>query len=190
MVNASAYILIGGQSQRFGSQKWKVQIDGKPVLDHLWEKCSDFGSRWVVGKHQPIGLHNPFIKDKLILRAPFNGLYTSLQHTRSEWNLILSCDLPLMTATVIEKLWRKKDKNSYGVIPKTKKGLEPLAGFYNHRLISILKSRLKNENFSLQRLIEDENFTIVTMDSDKGAFFNMNTPDDYENVVSLKAQSS
>ena len=95
-----------------------------------------------------------------------------------------------MTATVIEKLWRKKDKNSYGVIPKTKKGLEPLAGFYNHRLISILKSRLKNENFSLQRLIEDENFTIVTMDSDKGAFFNMNTPDDYENVVSLKAQSS
>ncbi|GIS72925.1 MAG: hypothetical protein CM1200mP10_25020 [Candidatus Neomarinimicrobiota bacterium] len=33
MIHASAYILIGGQSQRFGSQKWKVQIDGKPVLD-------------------------------------------------------------------------------------------------------------------------------------------------------------
>ena len=190
MFNASAYILIGGQSQRFGSQKWKVQIDGKPVLDHLWEKCSDFGSRWVVGKHQPIGLDNPFIKDKLILRAPFNGLYTSLQHTRSEWNLILSCDLPLMTATVIEKLWRKKHNNSYGVIPKTKKGLEPLAGFYNRRSISLLNSRLENEDYNLQTLIENKNFTIVTMDSDKGAFFNMNTPDDYENVVSLKAQSS
>jgi len=42
----------------------------------------------------------------------------------------------------------------------------------------------------LQSLIENENFTIVTMDSDKGAFFNMNTPDDYETVVSLKTRSS
>ena len=179
MFNASAYILIGGQSQRFGSQKWKVQIYGKPVLDHLWEKCSDFGSRWVVGKHQPIGLDNPFIKDKLILRAPFNGLYTALHHTQTEWNLILSCDLPLLTATVIEQLWRKKHNNSYGVIPKTKKGLEPLAGFYNRRSISLLNSRLENEDF-----------TIINMDSDKDSFFNMNKPEDYETVVSLKTRFS
>ncbi len=189
MIHASAYILIGGQSQRFGSRKWKVQIDGKPVLDHLWEKCSDFGSRWVVGKNQPIDLDKPFIVDKLILRAPFNGLYTALHHTQSEWNLILSCDLPLLTATVIEQLWRKihNHNNSYGVIPKTKKGLEPLAGFYNRRLISLLNSKLDNKDFSLQSLIENENFTIVTMDSDKDAFFNMNTPDDYETVVSLNS---
>ena len=190
MIHASAYILIGGQSQRFGSQKWKVQIDGKPVLDHLWEKCSDFGSRWVVGKDQPFELDKPFIADKLILRAPFNGLYTALHHTQSEWNLILSCDLPLMTATVIKQLWQKKHNNSNGVIPKTSKGLEPLAGFYNRRLMSLLSSKLKNEDFSLQSLIENENFTIVTMDSDKDAFFNMNTPDDYETVVSLKTRSS
>ncbi len=186
MINASAYILIGGQSQRFGSQKLKVQIDGKPVLDQLWEKCSDFGSRWVVGKNQPIDLDKPFIVDKLILRAPFNGLYTALNHTQSEWNLILSCDLPLMTKTVIEKLWRKKNKNSYGVIPKISKGLEPLAGFYNQRLMSLLHSKLDNEDFCLQSLIENENFTTINMGSDKDAFFNMNTPEDYETVVSLK----
>ena len=190
MIHASAYILIGGQNQRFGSQKCKVKIEGKPVLDHLWEKCSDFGSRWVIGKDQPVEMDKPFIVDKLILRAPFNGLYTALHHTQSEWNLILSCDLPLLTATVIEQLWRKKHNNSYGVIPKTKKGLEPLAGFYNRRLISILNSRLENEDFSLQTLIENENFIIVTMDSYKDAFFNMNTPDDYETVISLKTRSS
>ena len=189
MIHASAYILIGGQSQRFGSRKWKVQIDGKPILDHLWEKCSDFGSRWVVGKNQPIDLDKPFIVDKLILRAPFNGLYTALHHTQSEWNLILSCDLPLLTATVIEQLWQKihNHNNSYGVIPKTKKRLEPLAGFYNRRSISLLNSGLENEDYNLHTLIENENFTIVTMDSDKDAFFNMNTPDDYETVVSLNS---
>ena len=190
MIHASAYILIGGQNQRFGSQKWKVQIEGKPILDHLWEKCSDFGSRWVVGKDRPVEMDKPFIVDKLNLRSPFNGLYTALHHTQSEWNLILSCDLPLLTATVIEQLWRKKHNNSYGVIPKTNKGLEPLAGFYNRRSISLLNSRLENENYNLQTLIENENFTIVTMDSDKDTFFNMNTADDYETVVSLKTRSS
>ena len=190
MIHASAYILIGGQNQRFGSRKWKVQIEGKPVLDHLWEKCSDFGSRWVVGKDQPVEMDKPFIVDKLNLQSPFNGLYTALHHTQSEWNLILSCDLPLMTETVIEQLWQKKHNNSYGVIPKTNKGLEPLAGFYNRRLISLLNSKLDNEDFSLQSLIENENFTIVTMDSDKDAFFNMNTPDDYNTIVSLKTRSS
>ena len=54
----------------------------------------------------------------------------------------------------------------------------------------LLDSRLDNEDFSLQSLIENENFTIVTMDSDKGAFLNMNTPDDYKTVVSLKIRSS
>ena len=91
---------------------------------------------------------------------------------------------------MIEQLWRKKHNNSYGVIPKTKKGLEPLAGFYNRRSISLLNSRLENEDYNLQTLIENKNFTIVTMDSDKNAFFNMNTPDDYETVVSLKTRSS
>ena len=189
MINASAYILIGGQSQRFGSQKWKVQIDGKPVLDHLWEKCSNFDSRWVVGKNQHIDLDKPFITDKLNMRAPFNGLYTALQHTRSEWNLILSCDLPLITGTVIKQLWGGKHNNTNGVIPKTSKGLEPLAGFYNRRLMSLLSSRLKNEDFSLQSLIKTENFTIITMESDKDAFFNMNTPEDYETVASLNTIS-
>ena len=190
MINASAYILIGGQNQRFGSRKWNVQIEGKPILDHLWKKCSDFGSRWVVGKDHPFEMDKPFIVDKLNLQSPFNGIYTALHHTQTEWNLILSCDLPLLTATVIEQLWRKKHNNSYGVIPKTKKGLEPLAGFYNRRSISLLNSRLENEDYNLQTLIENKNFTIVTMDSDKNAFFNMNTPDDYETVVSLKTRSS
>ena len=190
MIHSSAYILIGGQNQRFGSQKWKVKIEGKPILDHLWEKCSDFGSRWVVGKDRPVEMDKPFIVDKLNLRSPFNGLYTALHHTQTEWNLILSCDLPLLTATVIEQLWRKKHNNSYGVIPKTKKGLEPLAGFYNRRSISLLNSRLENEDYNLQTLIKNENFTIVTMDSDKNAFFNMNTTDDYETVISLKTRSS
>ena len=106
--------------------------------------------------------------------------------------MILSCDLPLLTATVIEELWQKihNHNNSYGVIPKTKKGLEPLAGFYNRRLLSLLNSKLDNEDFSLQSLIENENFTIVTLDSDKDTFFNMNTADDYETVVSLKTRSS
>jgi molybdopterin-guanine dinucleotide biosynthesis protein A len=52
--------------------------------------------------------------------------------------------------------------------------------------MSLLHSKLDNEDFCLQSLIENENFTTINMGSDKDAFFNMNTPEDYETVVSLK----
>ncbi|GIS72924.1 MAG: hypothetical protein CM1200mP10_25010 [Candidatus Neomarinimicrobiota bacterium] len=64
---------------------------------------------------------------------------------------------------------KKHKKNVMGYPQKPKKGLEPLAGFYNRRLIPLLNSRLENEDF-ISDLIENENFTIVTMDSDKDLF--------------------
>ena len=84
----------------------------------------------------------------------------------------------------------RDSNNSYGIIPKTNKGLEPLAGFYNRRSKSLLNSRLESENYNLQTLIKNEDFTIINMDSDKDSFFNMNKPEDYETVVSLKTRSS
>ena len=36
MINATACILIGGKSKRFGSTKWKVKLGSKSVIEHIW----------------------------------------------------------------------------------------------------------------------------------------------------------
>ena len=78
MINATLFILIGGKSNRFGSPKWEADIDGKSVLDRLWNECNNFEHRYVVGKENPGNLNKQFFYDDLELPAPITGLYTSL----------------------------------------------------------------------------------------------------------------
>ena len=96
MITAKAFILIGGENKRFGSPKWKAVIDGKTVLDRIWDSCTEFENRFVVGKEKPSDLNKSFIQDELKLNAPINGLYTALKNSKTDWNLLLSCDLPLI----------------------------------------------------------------------------------------------
>ncbi|MEO2186651.1 MAG: NTP transferase domain-containing protein, partial [bacterium] len=99
---ARAFILIGGQSKRVGSPKWEATINGRSILDRIWGACNGFENRYVIGKEKPDSISYPFIKDELDIQAPINGLYTALNYSNSDWNFIISCDLPLMTTEIIQ----------------------------------------------------------------------------------------
>ena len=77
-IPATAYILIGGESKRFGSLKWKTTINGQTILDRIWDACDGIGNRYVIGKKKLDSISYPFIKDELEINAPINGLYTAL----------------------------------------------------------------------------------------------------------------
>ena len=103
MIPASAFILIGGHSRRFGTPKWQAIIDGKTVLDHIWNACGKFQEIYTIGK-QHRDNNKPFLRDELEIEAPINGLYTALIHTNSDWILLLSCDLPLIDQDTVSHL--------------------------------------------------------------------------------------
>ena len=58
----------------------------------------------MIGKKKPNKLVKPFIFDELEIQAPINGLYTALKHSKTDWILLLSCDLPLIDADVFQVL--------------------------------------------------------------------------------------
>ena len=105
MIPATAFILIGGVSQRFCTPKCQEIIDGETVLDRIWNSCDKFQERYIIGKNQHRDKKKPFLMDELDIEAPINGLYTALVHTTSDWILLLSCDLPLMDQDTIAVLW-------------------------------------------------------------------------------------
>ena len=83
MIKASAFILIGGESKRFGSPKWQATINGRSILDRIWGVCNGFENRYVIGKEKPDSISYPFIKDELDIQAPINGLYTAFNNAYS-----------------------------------------------------------------------------------------------------------
>ena len=62
MINATACILIGGQSKRFGSTKWKVNLGSKSVVEHIWSASSEFKFQYLIGKTKPKNIKKMFCR--------------------------------------------------------------------------------------------------------------------------------
>ena len=170
----SAFILIGGKSERFGSEKWRANINGKSVLDRIWDGCMYFEERIVIGKEKPKDFKKPFICDQLEIQAPINGLYTAIQHTEDDWIQLVSCDLPLIDADVFQILWNTKTQESDAVIPLTNNRHQVTCALYHRRILNYLESAIYENDFSLLSLIKNLKITKVNFNSDK-RFWNMNT---------------
>ena len=182
MIPTKAFILIGGKSNRFGSLKWKAVIDRKTVLDRIWGSSTEFENRFVVGKEKHADLNKPLIQDELKLNAPINGLYTALKNTKTDWNLLLSCDLPLVEPDIFLKLWESRNKKYDAVIPIANGKIQVTCGFYHKRILSIIEHEIQKENYSLIKLLEKLNPTFVKFGNDK-RFWNMNTYKDYGKIL-------
>ena len=176
-IPATAYILIGGESKRFGSLKWQTTINGQTILDRTWDACDGIGNRYVIGKKKPDSISYPFIKDELEINAPINGLYTALKYSKTDWILLLSCDLPLIAKSVFETLWESKTENISAIIPKANGITQVTCGFYHKRMVPILENEIQNGNYSLIKLLEKINSTFIDFGDDQ-RLINMNTKKD------------
>jgi len=170
----SAFILIGGKSERFGSEKWRANINGKSVLNRIWDACMHFEERVVIGKEKPKNFKKPFICDQLEIQAPINGLYTAIQHTEHDWIQLVSCDIPLIEADVFQMLWNSNTQESDIVIPFSNNRYQVTCALYHKRTLNYLESAINKNNFSLLSLIKNLKITKVNFNSDK-RFWNMNT---------------
>lgn len=91
-----AYILAGGQSTRFGSDKARALLHGEPLLVRLAESLRRAGlSVFAVGQrdgqYRDLGIET--IGDIEPGLGPVGGLRTALEHRRDGWCLVCSCDL-------------------------------------------------------------------------------------------------
>ena len=170
----SAFILIGGKSERFGSEKWRANINGKSVLDRIWDACMHFEERVVIGKEKPKNFKKPFICDQLAIQAPINGLYTAIQYSQHDWIQLVSCDVPLIEADVFQMLWNSNAQESDIVIPFSNNRYQVTCALYHKRTLNYLESAINENDFSLLSLIKNLKITKVNFNSDK-RFWNMNT---------------
>src|SRR3954452_12325135 len=92
------YVLAGGKSSRFGSDKARALIDGTPLIRILADRLSPFASSLTVvaevaGKYDDLGLKT--IADQVPGLGPMGGLKTILgslpENSRSPWFLLVSC---------------------------------------------------------------------------------------------------
>lgn len=178
--NLPVYILAGGQSSRFGSDKALATLLGEPLLARLITAVTPVASRITVvaerpGKYDFLGVRT--IGDIWPGKGPLGGLATALDDLSEPWLLLLSCDLVVVRPRWVRLLQQHCTPNVQAVAFRHRVW-EPLLALYSSQLGHIVKAHLQSGNSSLRGLLDQIPACAVGVPEDWPPVIQINTPDD------------
>ena len=198
-----AYLLAGGASSRFGRDKALVRFGTTPLLLQIVELAKSCTPKIAVvaGAQRYAGLedHLEVIEDRWPGEGPLGGIITALQHTTAtdslaQWNLILSCDMPFLTAEWLEFLVaraRASAPETQVILPHSAHGPEPLCACYRTDAWEPLKNVFDRGVRKVTQALKEVRTEVLDesvwkrFDNAGRLFWNMNTPADFEEAQRL-----
>lgn len=154
-MSKAGFVLVGGSSRRMGGAKALLEFEGTPLASRIAEHVrSAAGSATLVGDPQFYGaLRWPVIADQIAGRGPISGLHAALTYTVADWNLIVACDLPFVTADFLSFLIERA-AGTQAVVPVAVNGsFEPLVAVYHRECLAAVDQSLQSRQYSLQKLV-------------------------------------
>ena len=123
----NAYILIGGQSKRMGTDKALILLNGQSMTSIIAQKLLQAGCTqiFLVGKKN-ISIDLPQIHDSWKDHHPLYGVETALAHCSQEQCIITPCDIPFVSIEVYQQLLAQKTTT----VLSTSTRKQPLLGLF------------------------------------------------------------
>jgi molybdopterin-guanine dinucleotide biosynthesis protein A len=193
----AGFILAGGASTRMGRDKGLLEFGGVPLILHTARLIEPLVAEvTVVGsprRYAKLGLR--VIADDVQVQnrpssigyGPLAGIATALGATQSPWNLILACDMPYLSAEWVDwMLSRALRSPGKAVVPRTERGIEPLAAVYRRecgaQIAAALARGVRKVSDAIEKLRVDYVYPREWRRIDPNGLIlkNMNAPGDYE----------
>lgn len=158
MNHVPAYILAGGKSSRFGSDKARVVLNGERLIDHVYKLLKPVVSDFTVvadrpDKYADLGLHT--IGDLKPGLGPVAGLQTALNDLPQDqdWLLLCPCDAVIIHPHWLEQLLAARDKAHHAVAFRGDHW-QPMPALYARQCLSIVDEQLRQNQLSMQQLLD------------------------------------
>ena len=175
----SAIILAGGRSSRRGTDKAKLRIGEKTLLELMVEKVRRLGIVEVVVSgcsECPAGTR--YAPDLIPGRGPLSGIHAGLKRIRNRSGLVLPVDMPLIPEETLLLLI-----GAHGSLPITALTLEnrpePLVAVYDACLAQDCEEILQGEKTSPRRLFDMYEYCPVPYTKNPNFLINCNTPEEF-----------
>jgi molybdopterin-guanine dinucleotide biosynthesis protein A len=184
----TAIILAGGKSSRMGSDKGLVLLNGKPMISYIIEILKKMQIPIIIisnnENYKQFGL--PVFADIIKEKGPLGGIYTGLKNSKTESNIIVSCDVPFLSNRIIELLINKDNGYPISVVQSNGK-THPLIGLYSKKIVKKLFDTILLEKLKVRSFIEE--FPLNTIELDKQEILeyeneirNINTQEELKNI--------
>ncbi len=193
------YVVAGGRSRRFGSDKARGDLDGRPLLLHVVEPLRKSTDEVIVvadraGRYEDLGLVT--IADLHPGDGPLAGLEAALADRLARrgpgWVLLVSCDLASLQeswlATLADFASSLKPTDAIRAVAFRDSRWQPFPGAYHSSLLPLLSEALARQSLSFQGLLSDPcaGARALSLPADWPEALQVNTQED---LARIRAQS-
>ena len=182
----TGFILLGGKSSRYGSNKALVEIDGVRLIERVARVMGAIFHRVILLTNTPgeyAYLQLPMVEDLIKGLGPMGGIYTGLMSLSDEAGFFVACDMPFLSEKLIRHMLDVREDFD-AVVPRMGWMMEPLHALYSKRCLPILREAIGQHQRQIVkcfdrlrvRYVDEEELRL--WDRNLRSLFNVNKPED------------
>jgi molybdopterin-guanine dinucleotide biosynthesis protein A len=193
MLTVSGIVLAGGQSSRLGTDKSFVNVNGQSLIEQIVAKLTKLSEDVIIVTNSPEKydhLEVRLVGDIYPGKGALGGIYSGLRAAANAYSLVVACDMPFLDLNLLRYMILLARGHDV-VIPRIGELLEPLHAIYSKGCLKPIDRLLARgglkiiDFFSEVRVRYVEKDEVDIFDPQHLSFFNVNTPNDLEEVKKL-----
>lgn len=186
-ISISGFILAGGKSRRMGTDKALLKFQEEPLLLHMIKSIEPFCDNLAISgqnsDYSAFGID--MVPDLYSDCGPIAGIFSALKYSVSDWNLLVSVDVPFVNDELF--LFLISNIGEFDcIIPLHTSGVEPLVALYNRRTLPVIEEMIDSGDYRLTNLLSKINTRHVDCNhlikKYPRLFMNINRMEDYQAI--------
>ena len=186
---AAAVILAGGRSERMGRDKTMIEIEGRPLIQHVRDQLQTHFSELLISANDATKfafLGERVIEDIVPDQGPLAGIVSALRATRYGTDLVVACDVGEIALRLVRRLMRMAERScADAVVPRYNAAhTQPLFAVFRKSALAGLEQALTQGTWSVREALKSCDVHYLDL-ADLEAPSNLNTTEDY---IGFKSQ--
>ncbi len=178
----TAIVLAGGKSSRMKEDKGLVYFNGRMLIEHVIDSVKKITGKIIIITENPAYLPfgYPCFEDVLKEKGPLGGIFTGLENSSTQKNLVVGCDMPFLTEKILTELINACGDEDV-LLTEHKGKAEPLCSVYNKNCLIHIRLLLEQNQLKITKALEELNTRVISFDDEP--WFNGN---EFANINSLE----
>ena len=185
-------ILAGGQASRMGGKdKGLIELNNKPLIQHVIERLSTQTSNILINAHRNQSEYAKFghvFSDQFAnYPGPMGGIHAGLLHATTDWVGFVPCDSPQINIDLVERFCSQATESTDILVAHDGDHQQPVFTLYHKRVLPKLTAFLERGDRKIILLYKECNTSYVDFSDSPDCFVNLNTPEELAQFGTLSS---
>ncbi len=182
-------LLAGGLSRRMGREKGMIRLRDRYLFQYPLRVLETVCDEILISSCRgPLPETNhPTVCDEVEEIGPMGGIHACLRRSATDYNLVLSYDLPMVNSGLMKFLLSHREGHDLVVPAIHPERPEPLCGVYHRRVADIFDRMIREMQYAVHMTISKAKGKVILIDRSHpffhpDLFLNINRKEDLEKL--------